>query len=38
MIWGLIIGGMVVITFGTTLYIIVKGEKELDKPEPEASK
>lgn len=38
MIWGLIIGGMVVITFGTVLYIIVKGEKELDKVEPETTK
>lgn len=38
MIWGLIIGGMVVITFGTVLYIIVKGERELDKVEPEATK
>ncbi len=38
MIWGLIIGGMVVITFGTVLYIFVKGEREVDKVEPETTK
>jgi hypothetical protein len=35
---GLIFGFIVVGTFATVLYIIVKGERELDKPEPEVTK
>lgn len=31
MVWAAVIGGMVVVTFGIVLYIIVKGERELDK-------
>lgn len=38
MIWAAILGGMVVVTFGSVLYIIVKGERELDKAEPETLK
>jgi heme/copper-type cytochrome/quinol oxidase subunit 2 len=38
MILGLIIGGIVVGTFGVVFYIVVKGERELDKAESEPSK
>jgi hypothetical protein len=38
MIWAAIFGGMIVITFGTVLFVIVKGERELDKAEPKATK
>jgi hypothetical protein len=31
MIWGLIIGGIVIGGLAATLLIVVKGEKELDK-------
>jgi hypothetical protein len=31
MIWGLIIGGIVIGGFVTTIIIVVKGENELDK-------
>jgi hypothetical protein len=31
MIWALIIGGIVVATFATTLVIVIRGERELDK-------
>jgi hypothetical protein len=35
---GLIFGFIVVGTFATVLYIIVKGERDIDKVEPEATK